>query len=494
MYEGISRANSTIRLLKTVKEQPGELTAAEASSIEGEALFLRAHFHFELWEVFGNVPYYKEDDTDFRKPNLTSAEVIQNILADLDAAIPLLPASPRNGDKGRASKWTAMAYKGRVQIYSGDYAGGRTTLQEVVNNGPYALESSYDHVWTGFQSMENGPETILVYEASANSGDPNGDPSNFGERLNFPHSGSPFGCCGFHQPSYNLVNFFRVDDNGLPLALSPAGGSDLEPLDASSAWNANNAEFEAGNMAAVDPRLDWTVGRDGVPFKDWGPHATGWIRDLAYSGPYSPKKNIHEASSGAQSNVGWTNTQLNSVNIHIYRYADLLLLLAEADVEGGDLDGARQLVNQVRARAGKSAQGCGFPADQKLASALTALYPSCAGDARIAVPIDDPSIKWANYKVGLYSSFPSKEYARSAVRYERRLELAMEGHRLFDLQRWGTFKDVLNSYVSVEKTRMPRINNAVPVADRHFRYPIPSVQIDLSKVDGTPQLTQNPGW
>jgi hypothetical protein len=192
--------------------------------------------------------------------------------------------------------------------------------------------------------------------------------------------------------------------------------------------------------------------------------------------------------------VGWTNTQLNSVNIHIYRYADLLLLLAEADVEGGDLEGARQLVNQVRARAGKSAQGCGFPADQKLAGALTALYPSCAGDARIAVPIDDPSIKWANYKVGLYSSFPSKEYARSAVRYERRLELAMEGHRLFDLQRWGTFKDVLNSYVSVEKTRMPRINNAVPVADRHFRYPIPSVQIDLSKVDGTPQLTQNPGW
>jgi hypothetical protein len=488
MYEGVNRANATLRLLPTVEG----ITAAEAASIQGEALFLRAHFHFELWQVFGNIPYYKEDDVDFRKANLPSAEVITNILADLDQAIGLLPDAPRNGDKGRASKWSAKAYKGRVQVYSGDYAGGLTTLREVVNSGVYDLETSYDHVWTGFQAYENGPETILAYEASANVGDPNGDPSNFGERLNFPHSGSPFGCCGFHQPSYNLVNFFRVDPaTGLPLAIT---SGNLEPLDATKSWNANNDNFVAGNMAPVDPRLDWTVGRDGVPFKDWGAHAPGWIRDPAYSGPYSPKKNIHEQASGAQSNVGWTNTQLNSVNIHIYRYADLLLLLAEAEVEAGSLENARQLVNQVRTRAGKTAQGCGLPADSKMADALLALYPGCAGDKRIAVPIDDPSITWAHYEVGTYPSFPSKEYARTAVRYERRLELAMEGHRLFDLRRWGTAPAVLNSYVSVEKGRMPRLGNAVPFTDRHQWYPIPQVQIDLSKVDGEPKLKQNPGW
>jgi hypothetical protein len=488
MYEGVNRANATLRLLPTVEG----LSATDAASIQGEALFLRAHFHFELWEVFGNIPYYKEEDVDFRKPNLQSAEVIKNILADLDQAIELLPEAPRNGDKGRASKWSAKAYKGRVQIYSGDYAGGLTTLREVVNSGVYDLETSYDHVWTGFQAYENGPETILAYEASANVGDPDGSPSNWGERLNFPHSGSPFGCCGFHQPSYNLVNFFRVDAaTGLPLAITTGN---LEPLDATKSWNANNDNFAAGNMAPVDPRLDWTVGRDGVPFKDWGVHSSGWIRDRAYSGPYSPKKNIHEQSSGAQSNVGWTNTQLNSVNIHIYRYADLLLLLAEAEVEVGSLENARQLVNQVRTRAGKTAQGCGLPSDPKMAEALLDLHPGCADDKRIAVPINDPSITWAHYEVGLYPSFPSKEYARTAVRYERRLELAMEGHRLYDLRRWGTAAPVLNSYISVEKERMPRLGNAVPFTDRHQWYPIPPVQIDLSKVDGVPMLTQNPGW
>jgi hypothetical protein len=473
MYDGISRANATLRLLKAVQDAGG-ISEADAKSIQGEALFLRAHFHFELWEVFGNVPYYKEDDTDFRKPNLSSDEVIQNVLGDLDAAIGLLPDAPRNGDAGRASVWTAKAMKGRVQIYSGDYAGGRTTLQDVVDNGPYALEPSYDRVWTGYQQYENGPETILAYEASANSGDPNGDPSNFGERLNFPHSGSPFGCCGFHQPSYNLVNFFKVDAaTGLPLAIVQG---DLEPLDAHAAWNASDAEFDATHKDPVDPRLDWTVGRDGVPFKDWGLHEAGWIRDAVYSGPYSPKKNIHEKASGAQSNVGWTNTQLNSVNIHIFRYADLLLLLAEADVEAGDLEGARALVNQVRERAAVKVQGPGTSASD------------------MAVAIDDPRITWAKYEVKPYPSFPNAEYARTAVRYERRLELAMEGHRLFDLQRWGTFKDVLNDYVDIEKRRMPRISNAVPVVDKHRWYPIPPNQIELSKVGDQAQLTQNPGW
>ena len=180
--------------------------------------------------------------------------------------------------------------------------------------------------------------------------------------------------------------------------------------------------------------------------------------------------------SGAQSDVGWGATALNSVNIHIFRYADLLLLLAEAEVEAGSLDQARLLVNQVRARAGVKAQG------------------PVTSAANIAVPIHDPSITWANYQIGLYPSFPSKEYARTAVRYERRLELAMEGHRLYDLRRWDTADDVLNSYISVEKTRRPRLENAVPFTERHKWYPIPSVQIDLSKVDGVPQLTQNPGW
>jgi hypothetical protein len=475
VYEGVSRANFTLRLLKQVEQKPAELTPAEVSSIRGEATFLRAHFHFEAWRMWQNIPYYLEEDTDFRKPNsMTSAEIVTALLEDLDAAIALLPATPRGGQVGRVTSWTAKAYKGRVQVYAGDYAGGLTTLREVVNSGPYALEPNFHRVWTGIAEFANGKETILAYQASVNDGDPNGDNSNWGERLNFPHSGSPFGCCGFHQPSQNLVNFFTVDaTSGLPLAISQG---DLTPLSASSSWNASNANLVAGSNVPVDPRLDWTVGRNGVPYKDWGVHASNWIREPSYGGPYSAKKNAHEKASGAQSNVGWNAQHLNSVNIHLFRYADLLLLLAEAEVEAGSLENARQIVNQIRTRAGVVAQGPGTDV------------------SNIAVPINDPRITWANYRIGLYPAFPNQLYARSAVRYERRLELAMEGQRFFDLRRWGIAPAVLNDYIAVEKTRRAHLLAADLVSNFHQLYPIPQVQIELSRVAGEDRLQQNPGW
>src|SRR5687768_3501989 len=164
------------------------MPTADARGIEGEALFLRAHFHFEAWRMWANIPYYREDDTDFRKPNNTSAEVVTALLEDLDAAIALLPTTPRNGQKGRATQWAAKAYKGRVQVYAGQHAAALTTLREVRTSGPYALETSFDKVWSGFSANQNGPETILAFQASSNDGEPNGNNANFGERLNFPHS------------------------------------------------------------------------------------------------------------------------------------------------------------------------------------------------------------------------------------------------------------------------------------------------------------------
>jgi hypothetical protein len=493
VYEGVVRSNSTLRLLKkVVAANPGEFSAADAKGIEGEALFLRAYYHFEAYRMWGNIPYYTEDETDFRKANGTAADAITAILKDLDAAIALLPTSPRNGNVGRATQWTAKAYKGRVLVYAGQYAAAVTALKEIANSGPYALETSYDKVWTGFAGAENGKETILAYEASVNDGEPNGNNSNYGERLNFPYSGSHFGCCGFNQPSQNLVNFFRVGGDGLPLALS-------DP----NSWNANNGNFNASNLAPVDPRIDWTVGRDAVPYKDWGLYsgADGWVRDPANGGFYGPKKNAHEQASGAESNVGWQNTQLNAVNVHLFRYADLLLLLAEAEVETGDLAGARTIVNQIRARAAATAEGCGLPADSKAADAMVAVYPGCAGDTRIAVPINDPSIAWANYQIGQYPSFPDANYARTAVRYERRLELAMEGQRLFDLRRWGIADVTLNAYINgvgggAEKSATRRLYKAgaEAFAARHRWYPFPAIQIELSRVAGEDRLTQNPGW
>jgi hypothetical protein len=326
-------------------------------------------------------------------------------------------------------------------------------------------------VWTGFSDLENGKETILAYQASANDGEPLGNNSNYGERLTFPHSGSPFGCCGFHQPSQNLVNFFATNaTTGLPVSLTDAN------------WNASNANFAAGSSKTVDPRLDFTVGRDGVPYKDWGPHAADWIRDPAWGGRYSNKKNVHEKSSGAVSSVGWVNTQLNSVNVHIFRYADMLLLLAEAEVEAGTLENARTIVNEIRARAAVKAQGPG------------------KDRATIAVAIDDPSITWATYKIGLYATpFVDQAAARTAVRNERRLELAMEGQRFFDLRRWGIAEQVLNAYLGgiaggAEKTRRLQLAGAAAVSARHVEYPIPAIQLELSKGGAGGGLKQNTGW
>jgi len=513
VYEGVVRSNSTLRLLKqVVTSNPGAFSTATANSIAGEAIFLRAHYHFEAWRMWGNIPYYREDDirpdgtsvTDFRKANESSDLAVADILKDIDSAIKLLPVTPRNGEKARATQWTAKAYKGRVQVSAGQYAAGVTTLQDVKNSGPYALETSFDKVWTGFQAFANGRETIWAFQASANDGDPNGSNANIGDRLNFPYSGSHFGCCGFNQPTQNLVNFYQVDAAGLPLALSSPG-----------TWNASDADFAGGpsNLTPVDPRLDYTVGRDGVPYRDWGLYlcdptpslciTQGWVRDPGNGGFYGPKKNVEEQASGAESKVGWQNTQLNSVNIHLYRYADLLLLLAEAQVETNDLAGAMANVNLVRARAGVTVQGCGKGADAATQAALVAKYPVCATDSRIAVPLGDPSVTWAVYKVNQYTAFPSQAYAREAVRTERRLELAMEGQRFFDLRRWGLpyAAAAINGYINgegggAEKTPARRLYlaGAEAFVAKHLLFPIPSLQVSLSTVGTTKMLVQNTGW
>ena len=447
VYDGVSRANSTLSLLKQVEDVSEE----DANRIRGEALFLRAHYHFEAYKMWENIPYYTEEDKDFRKSN--DAEVMPLIVADLNEAISLLPET--QAQVGRVTQWAAKAYLGRVLLFDQDYAGALVPLNDVVNNGPYALEECYQDVFSAFN--DNGTETVLAYQASVNDGEGDGNNGNRNDRLNFPHSGSPLGCCGFHQPSQNLVNAYKVDANGLPF------------LDGS--FNDTNVD----STDPVDPRLDWVVGRDGVPFLDWGPHAPGWIRDRPWAGPYSTKKTVYEQGSEASSSVGWATYQLHFTNMHILRYADVLLMLAEAEVEAGSLETARELVNQIRARAANCAQG--------------------PDGVAITTAIDDPAIDWANYEIGLYDNpWTDQDVARDAVRTERRLELALEGHRFFDLRRWGIAKETINNYLDTEEERRNYLTAASPYQDRHDLYPIPTFEIEISRVDNEDRLEQNPGW
>ena len=447
LYDGISRANSTLRLIENVEGVSDE----DKNRIRGEALFLRAHYHFDAYKMWKNIPYYTEMVEGFREPN--DQDVLPLIIADFQEAVALLPEA--QDEPGRATQWSAKAYLGKAMLYGEDFTAARDMLSDVVDNGPYALEDCYHDVFSA--TSDNGPETVLAYQASSDDGDDDGDNGNYSDRLTFPHSGSPLGCCGFHQPSQNLVNAYKVDANGLPLLDGSFNDADVTPAD------------------AVDPRLDWVVGRDDVPFLDWGIHAPGWIRDRSYGGPYSAKKSVYEQGSGAGGSVGWSPYQLHSMNLYLLRYADVVLMLAEAEVEVGSLDRAQELVNMVRARAANCAQG--------------------PDGVALTTTIDDAAITWANYNIGQYTTpWTDQATARTAVRMERRLELALEGHRFFDLRRWGIAKQVLNDYLAVEKGRRNYLNAASPYEDRHDLYPLPTFEIEISTENGEDRLVQNPNW
>jgi hypothetical protein len=277
----------------------------------------------------------------------------------------------------------------------------------------------------------------------------------------------------------------------------------------STTWNTDNSWFDAHDTAVpVDPRIDWTVGRDSVPYKDWGIYSlnNGWVRDTTNGGPYSPKKNAQEKASGAESSsAGWQPQQENSVHIHLYRFTDMLLMLAEAYVEQNRLADAMTIVNQVRDRAAVNAQGCGDASVAKIYAACTGNTSMTAAMPAMTANKSILQMPWARYEIGEYTSFPTQAYAREAVRTERRLELAMEGQRLFDLRRWsqngspGYAAARINGFINgegggAEKSRRLFLAAAEPFQSKHLVYPIPSEQIDLSKVGGAPRLTQNPNW
>jgi hypothetical protein len=307
-------------------------------------------------------------------------------------------------------------------------------------------------------------EMVFAFKASVNDGAGESANGNWGDRLNAPHNSTVTECCGFHQPSYNLVNAFKTDANGLPLFST-----------------FNNANYNQ-NTDLADPRLDWTVGRPGTPYFDWGPHQIAWVRDPSYGGPFAPKKNIfHKAQKNSLSTAsGWQSVP-NSIDIPFIRYSDILLMAAECEIEaGGDLELARTYINTVRERAGKFAQGPG----------------TSEADISVQLTSGAGTFPTANYKIGLYPAAGwTQAYAREAVRFERRLELAMEGHRLYDLRRWDNYIEVLNNFVAVEKTRMVALFAAAQtVTEKYKLYPIPSTEIQLSKKEGAAQLKQNPGY
>lgn len=455
IYFGIGRTNVTLRLVA----QAGDIPAAAKDQIIGEAKFLRAHYHFDGYKMFKNIPFVDETvTTDFRLKN--DADIFPKIEADLKDAINKLPVT-NSTSSGRATKGAAQAYLARAYMFVGRYADAKPLLAAVIASGKYALVSNFHDNFD--PATQNNTEMLFAFKASVNDGAGESSNGNWGDRLNAPHSSVVTECCGFHQPSQNLVNAYKVDAvTGLPLFTTY-----------------NNTDYNQ-STDWVDPRLDWTAGRVGTPYLDWGPYQAAWIRDAGYCGLFSTKKNIFaKGQKGTLSTAsGWQSTP-SAIDIPFIRYADVLLMAAECEIEtNGDLTLARTYINQVRTRAGNFVQGPG------------------TGMGDISVPIGTGIFPTAKYKIGTYPATGwTQATAREALRFERRLETAMEGYRLFDLRRWNVDIQVLNDFVNVEKTkRVALFAGTETVTAKHHLYPIPSVEIELSKINGVAQLTQNPGY
>jgi len=292
----------------------------------------------------------------------------------------------------------------------------------------------------------------------------NGENGNFGDIYNFPGTGiGPGGCCGFFQPSQYLVNHFKTDAiTGLP------------NLDHFNDWNVKydsaltSTDAFTPYAGTLDPRLDWTVGRRGIPYLDWGDHpGASWIRDQNFGGPYSPKKTVYYRSQeGKFTDATFWGNVTTAININLIRYADILLWAAEVEIETGNLEVAKDYINQVRRRAANP-------------------------EGWVKRPDGSPA---ANYKIGEYpSAWTDKEFARKALRYERTLELAMEGHRFFDLVRWGIADTEINAYLQKEKVLKPYLNTVNFKQNCNEYFPIPQIQLDLSAgQDGINKMKQNP--
>ena len=317
---------------------------------------------------------------------------------------------------------------------------------------------------------ENSTESVFAVQYSVNDGAPDAANGGWGEVLNFPYNSGPGGCCGFFQPSQDLVNSFQVDAvTGLP------NPDNYNATEFKNDQGLTSAQPFTPSTAAVDARLDWSVGRRGIPYLDHGKHpGSDWVRLQSYGGPYNSVKNVFtKAEKDKLADKSFWTSGVTATNYTLIRFADVILLLAECEVEVGSLEKARQLVNEIRARAANPA---GFVMDGAVAA--------------------------ANYKVGLYTvPWVDKVAARKAVHFERKLELAMEGHRFFDLVRWGEAKTTLDNYFKyVSGTTVPTMNNkrtylAAPTVPtfttgKHEYFPIPQRQIDL----GTGTLKQNPGY
>ena len=502
----IQRCNDVIREVPLVKD--GSVSDAYGKEVIAEARFLRGVYHFELAKMWRFVPYVDETVTylagNYQVGN--PGPIWDKIEADFNAAMAVLPGTQPQA--GRANKYAAEAFLAKAYIYDHQYSTALPLLTDVITNGTtsqgakYALGAYEDNFDA---TKRNGPECVFAAQMTSGDGS-GGNNSNEGDDLNFP-AGTYTGCCGFYQPSYNLANAFKVDANGLPMfgttSISVASfNSDNKTTTTSTVAAPNYDVVNLGNdhglvatdaftppSDALDPRLDYTVGRRGIPYRDWGLcGGETWSRgDIV---PYNPIKNVFnhkDIATTVDNAAGWAQNQGTADNYNLIRFSEVLLWRAECYIDAGNLAAAEADVNVVRNRMA-------LHPEYWVHTYLNNANPEGGFSGTLA----------ANYKISPYSgqfAANGKAYALAAVIMEEQLEFGMEGHRFFDLQRQdavyggpagaGFMANTLNAYIKLD-TRIsnPVLNGSTFTAGKNELWPIPQGQVDIE----AGKLKQNPNY
>ncbi|MDR1526438.1 MAG: RagB/SusD family nutrient uptake outer membrane protein [Dysgonamonadaceae bacterium] len=440
-YVAISRCNTAINTINLADDFDGK------NARIAEARFLRGHFCFLLKILFKNIPYVDEtipvaDYGNVSNVALSNDELWQKIADDFKFAEENLPST--QAEVGRANKYAAAAYLAKIYLYKA-YRQDNANTHEVTSvnaadleealkyadeviGSQYGLEDDFAYNFLPGE-FENGKESIFAVQFSTDDGTQFGR-VNFGDLLSVPMG---LGCCDFLKPSQNLVNAFSTQ-NGLP---SFAG------------FNTLNSGYAEQN----DPRLFHTVALPGLPYKYNTElvYEDGWNRNPGYYGNYaSLKENV---DPGCDCFVSMVPFYANTKNRIVLRYSDVLLMKAEALIELHRQNEALPFINQVRQRA-KNSTG----------------YVSYINNK---INID-------TYKDGINCTW-TEEFARQTLRWERRLELAMEHQRFFDLVRWGIADEVLNVFYQTESPRRDYYGGANFTKNKHEYVPVPEQQIKFSK-------------
>ena len=455
-YNYLSRVNLSLDILVSSDQDNATIQQRTA-----EMKFLRAYGHFQLKRLFKKIPFVnkpnmeEEDYNNLSNTEYTNDEGWQQIINDLEEAYAVLPAV--QAEKGRPTKAACAAFLAKAYLYKAYRQDDANTnqvtainaedLQKVVDyTNPaiytgYGLETDMHNNFRPEEQYENGKESLWAIQYSRNDGTVYGN-LNFSNRLIVPcipkvHDSG----CDFYKPSHNLVDAYRTNSDGLPM------------LD-----NFASVDYTVGSNQTVDPRLFVTVGVPGTPYM-FNPsfmiaESNAWSRSGGTFGYYvSLKQNVDPSLT--DSYLYLCDSQwASSMNRIVFRYADVLLMRAEALAQLGQTSEAMALVNQVRDRAAGM-----------VANSVVSNYPTKYG---------------VHYAVGKYNGSYSKDEAMKIIKMERRLELAMESERFFDLVRWGDAATTLNKFYSSESEKMNFLSGSQFTANKNEYLPVPFEQMAAS--------------